>query len=60
MMSSKLPASDNVESATDAVKTIEDHCRELESLLLYILQEGMTKEAYRRIGECLRDNENNA
>jgi hypothetical protein len=39
----------------DAIKAIAEHCRELEELLLYILDEGLTKEAYKRIGECLKE-----
>lgn len=42
------------ETSVQAVRAIAEHCKELESLLLYILEEGMTKEAYRRIGECLQ------
>ena len=46
---------DDDKTSVAAVKAVTEHCKELESLLLYILQEGMTKEAYRRIGECLKE-----
>jgi len=60
MTSDKLLSSEPKESPVDTVKIIAEHCKELESLLLYILEEGMTKEAYRRIGEALKESAKSA
>jgi hypothetical protein len=55
-MTSEKQHSEQLESEyVKEVGAIAEHCKELEELLLYILDEGLTKEAYKRIGECLKN-----